>query len=148
MVCVLCVCVWLVAVAAAKEYAMRDSNPQPPDSKSDTLSIAPTAPPKRLKPHTPTQTRIKRTHTHTTHNTHIHTTHSQTETRCHSLCPKHHTIREKPKPSCWRQLRLVPHTGRRHQKPDSRREKWRRKARSEKKATPVSHWMCVCVGSD
>ena len=33
--------VWLVAVA--KEYAMRDSNPQPPDSKSDTLSIAPTA---------------------------------------------------------------------------------------------------------
>ena len=34
-----------------KEYAMRDSNPQPPDSKSDTLSIAPTAPPKRNKPH-------------------------------------------------------------------------------------------------
>ena len=27
----------------SKEYAMRDSNPQPPDSKSDTLSIAPTA---------------------------------------------------------------------------------------------------------
>ena len=26
-----------------KNYAMRDSNPQPPDSKSDTLSIAPTA---------------------------------------------------------------------------------------------------------
>ena len=24
-----------------KEHAMRDSNPQPPDSKSDTLSIAP-----------------------------------------------------------------------------------------------------------
>ena len=57
-------------VAVAKEYAMRDSNPQPPDSKSDTLSIAPTAPPKPLKHHTPTTTYIKRTHTtHTTNNT-------------------------------------------------------------------------------
>jgi hypothetical protein len=44
-------------VFGAKEYAMRDSNPQPPDSKSDTLSIAPTAPPKRLLTHQQTTTK-------------------------------------------------------------------------------------------
>ena len=30
-------------VCRSKQYATRDSNPQPPDSKSDTLSIAPAA---------------------------------------------------------------------------------------------------------
>ncbi|KAI9921871.1 hypothetical protein PsorP6_001608 [Peronosclerospora sorghi] len=33
----------LFTVWRNKVYATRDSNPQPPDSKSDTLSIAPAA---------------------------------------------------------------------------------------------------------
>lgn len=68
----LCVC--LHVCLCPKEYAMRDSNPQPPDSKSDTLSIAPTAPRKRYNPHKHTQISIKRTtnyeqHTHKHYNT-------------------------------------------------------------------------------
>jgi hypothetical protein len=67
-----------VVLFLAKEYAMRDSNPQPPDSKSDTLSIAPTAPPKRLLTQQPSNTqttnkptRNKQYNTHTNH-THTH----------------------------------------------------------------------------
>ena len=61
----------------SKEYAMRDSNPQPPDSKSDTLSIAPTAPRKRS--YTPTQT-ARRNPNSDAHNTYSHTRHPSSYT--------------------------------------------------------------------
>ena len=94
-------CWWLGGVSGClcwcflcKEYAMRDSNPQPPDSKSDTLSIAPTAPQNETlldkqtqiqhkitekhttKPHTQT-TNIKQTSTHTKHTKIYHYHHTQ-----------------------------------------------------------------------
>jgi hypothetical protein len=97
---------------------MRDSNPQPPDSKSDTLSIAPTAPRKQLyaikttttmhthQPTTNTLTCTTHTRKHTQHankpqntnqtytniNFNIQTDHTPTHTSdlAHNRPPRHH----------------------------------------------------------
>ena len=68
---------WGKRIQKSKEYAVRDSNPQPPDSKSDTLSIAPTAPPKRGLTQQQTTTRTlpqqRRSSRQQLSHTHIHT---------------------------------------------------------------------------
>lgn len=109
--CVDCVVVFAFccAVCLSKKYAMRDSNPQPPDSKSDTLSIAPTAPPKQTlrHPQTTTQPLTHNTQHHITYHsiypesTHQHTLQSPTNT----LSTKYiivciHTTLHQTNPSC------------------------------------------------
>ena len=90
--CVCGVCVLCFGAKECKEYAMRDSNPQPPDSKSDTLSIAPTAPRKRLHSQQQTTTPPLNTQQRRTTNYKLHTTHdTRHTTRTHTLHTATHT---------------------------------------------------------